>query len=381
MMDTSGWQYDDPNNTKAPDFMGTGAYAKWKQGSDPDYDPADPAVKQSWWRSPQVGGGIVYHPYWGWQDRSAVKNLYKSDADNNVTWDEFSNWGLTKQTGNDWRQYFPNAQTDAELGAGGGEQVGAGWTGDLNLGGSGGTGGTAGTGGTMPNTVNGYDASGLGAFTNYPSQWGQQQGILDYLGSNTPWQSQEASGIASGLAQGVDPWYQAAQQKGWYDTQDSINTAAERAGLGGTRWSTPLGRTAQDIAGRQASSLASEYAQQMQNARLQGAGLLQGLGNDANNQLFGVSDRLGQLGSNMFNAPQEVAKNSYAMGQSNQATTQSALDKYFQEFMRTSDEQNPYLSMIYSMATGQGTPQQYTSGAGSQILSMLGGIGKLFTGK
>ncbi len=384
-----GWEWDDPSNTSAPSWMSSGAYAKWWQGSDPEWAASDPSVKQRWWRDPSTPGGIVWHPYWGWQSRSAVKDMYKSDQDNSVSWDEFQGWGFTPQLGS-YQDYYPQGVgNDGD--AGGGDY----WAGDLSLGSPGytwgGTSGTTGTtgGGTMGNTTgtstdptNNWNSS----FQNYPYQWGQSQNVVDYLGSNTPWQYDAASQTAydmsqTGMPTNVDPWYQAAQQRGWYDTKDAIAQAAEQAGLGGTRWSSQMGRTAQDIAGRRAADLAEAYAQQTMGAQeaargrqLQGASQLQGLGTDVNNQLFNVASQYSNLGSKYAQYPMDLAGAAYGMGTQNQAATQSALDKYYNEFLRTAAENNPYLAMIYQMATGQGTPQTYNPGQETNLLGILGQI-------
>ncbi len=387
----TGWDVE--GNENAPDWM-PGGYAKWWSGSDPEYDPSDPTPKQKWWRSGSLPGGLVWHPYWGWQERSAVKDLYAADTDNSVTWDEFQDWGLTKQQGTDWSVYYPSYGVDSgDSGVGGGGNSGD--SGDSGTGGGSSdwswdwSGLLSGIGGTTPTTGGSTMADtsyDWGAFTNYPSQWGQSQEILNYLGQSTPWQYDQASQTASdmaysGMPTDVDPWYRAAQQQGWYDTQDAIKQAAETAGLGGTRWSTQMGRSAQDIAGRKAADLATSYAQQTMSAQeaararqLQGSQQLAGLGTDVNNQLFGVSDRLSSLGSQYGQYPIDVANAAYGMGQGNVETTQSALDKYYQEFLRTSAENNPYLAMIYQMATGQGMPQQYSAGMLTQLLGLIGNI-------
>jgi hypothetical protein len=237
-------------------------------------------------------------------------------------------------------------------------------------------------GGGTSTTSTGYP----GAFSNYPSQWAGTENIYNYLASNTPWQTDLASQTAANTAQTGDivsanPWYQQAVQQGWYQTQDDIKNAAEQAGLGGTRWSTPLGRTAQDIAGRRGADLATQYmalqgqyATDAANRKLTASSQLQGIGNDVTSNLQNVAQGLQSLGGDYFNAPINLANSSYAMGQQNQQTTQSALDKYYQEFLRTAAENNPYLAMIYQMATGQGTAQQYTSGTWSQLLNILGSL-------
>jgi hypothetical protein len=374
----SGWEWDDPGNTAAPEWMGTGSYAKWWQGSDPEWAESDPDPKQRWWRSPSVGGGIVWHPYWGWQSRSEIKNLYSSDEDNSVSWDEFSGWGLTKQTDQDWRTYFPDATTDS------GSSSGSTWTGTLTAGAGTGTGTTSGGDAVADTTT---DTSTLGTFTNYPSQWDSSNSILDYLSSYTPWQYDTASATAANTAEtgdivSADPWYQTAVSKGWYDTQDAIKQAAEQAGLGGTRWSSVTGRTAQDIAGRNAANLANEYASRQgqyatdaANRKLTASSLLESLGTDVNNQLFSASSALSDLGSKYAQYPIDLATAASEIGATNAATEQSALDKEYAEALRTMAENNPYLALIYQMATGMGTSQQYNSG---QLTNLLGILGQIF---
>ena len=393
------YDYDDPSNTSAPSWMGGNAYSKWWQGSDPDYDPNDPAVKQRWWRSPQVGGGIVWHPYWGWQDRSKVKDLYKQDADNNVTWDEFQNWGLTQQLGEDWSQYFPDATVDS--GGGGGDV----WSQILNLAG-GGTGGAMPTmptmpQGNMPGGTGGIDTSQLGAFNNYPPEWDTAGNTYNYFATggatDVPWQWDEASRgaydmLGTGNPTSASPWYQQAKQQTQYDIEDAIKQANEQAGLGGQRWSSVLGRTAQDISSRRMAELGSQYAQMemgaeeaARNRQLQSMGMLQGLGGDyagltesAKNRAMGAAQGLQGLGQQYFNAPMDLASQSFQMGSGLQNAQQQMIDKYFGEFMRNAGENNPYLNMIYQMATGQGVPQQYTPGLGSQLLGGLTGLGSSY---
>lgn len=104
------------NPLAKPSWMGPGAYMKWKQGSDRDYDPADPVVNEEWWRDPSNPGGIVYNNKYGWQDRSAVKNLYKQGT-------AFDQFGLTPQLEQDYAKYYPNGIGN-EVGPGGGGGAG-----------------------------------------------------------------------------------------------------------------------------------------------------------------------------------------------------------------------------------------------------------------
>lgn len=340
-----GWEWDDPGNTAAPSWMGSGAYAKWWQGSDPDYDPNDPAVKQRWWRSPSVGGGIVWHPYWGWQDRAAIKDLYKADQDNAVTWDEFTNWGLTQQLGEDWKTYFPDAVTDAESGLTGGTSSGT-WGGSAGL-----------------NTVDSeigdvtYDYSGLtptysgeAAYVENPPEWDIASNLASYMAMN-------------GMPTSTDDWYTAAKAKTAKDIEAAIKQSNEQAGLGGMRWSTPLAYTNAKTAADAMTDLGAEYASQT----------MQSLENARARQLQ-ASGLLSTLGQQYADYPLAVSSQAFEQGQAMTAQQQAAIDKIYQEFMRNTEENNPWLNLAYQLATGQGIQQQYTPGAGTQGLGVLSAL-------
>jgi len=94
---------------------------------------------------------------------------------------------------------------------------------------------------------------------NYPWQWDMASDIYSQLAGGvtipTPWQWTYGSNILRGIAKtglpvSQEEWYKKAMQVSDIAIADQIANAAERAGLTGLRWSTPMGRTAQDIAGR-----------------------------------------------------------------------------------------------------------------------------------
>lgn len=121
------YQWDMPFTQ--PDWWGDyapGWYQKW---GGPGGELEN--LMQSWWRSPNIGGGIVWHPQWGWQDRASVKNFYQSVPEQ-VTWQQFTDpnywsqyggYSPVQQLGSSWQQYYPNATVD---------QPGAGGTGMFN---------------------------------------------------------------------------------------------------------------------------------------------------------------------------------------------------------------------------------------------------------
>lgn len=92
-----------------PDWFSN--YRLWrslKQSNEWSPRGVDPSwVMQGWRRSPDLGDYVIYHPYWGWQDFNQVANLYK-EYGKPMTWEDFTKLPLTKQFGEDWRQFFPN---------------------------------------------------------------------------------------------------------------------------------------------------------------------------------------------------------------------------------------------------------------------------------
>ena len=127
-------------------------------------------------------------------------------------------------------------------------------------------------------------------FTNYPSQW------------------QTASDTLTGIAQNGNPvnyggWYNQAKQTAQYDITDAIRQAVEQAGMGGMRWSSALGRTGQDIAGRTMADLAKQWTGMELGAQQQGI----------QNQL-GAAGQLGTLGQQYAYLPMDVSNNMMNQG-------------------------------------------------------------------
>jgi hypothetical protein len=389
-----GWN-GDPNQSgtmgtgaSAPGWLGGGAYAKWGT-QDPDYDPNDPAVAQDWWRSPSLNpqGGLVYNDKYGWQDRGQVKDMYKQGT-------AFDQFGFTPQLDQDWQKYYAyDEPTIQELPPWGSPNPMPGepppssppdpreqWQDGGEIGTEGGTWNEDGTWGMQPsewntasNVLQGY-AQGQGG-VNAPTEWNQA--------------SNNATNMArTGNATSASDAYMKAKQVAQTDTTDAIKQAAEQAGLGGTRWSSSMGRNAQDIAGRRMAELGSNFAQQEMGAQEAARGRQM----EANNQLFGVGSgfagldtdtrnraltatgQLQGLGQNMTRYPMELANQAAGMGGQLQGINQGALNNTYQDFLRGATENNPWLAKALGMATGQGQQQQYTPGAGSQI---LGGLGSL----
>ena len=386
----------------------TGAYRNWYTGS-PDYtdEPMNQyAQNQGWWRSPDVAGGLLYNNYYGYQKADDVRNMYTAYGQP-MSNEQFTAGNyFTPQTGQDWSQYYPDMNTDA-----GWQAAGYTWNPDTNQWEQGGgTGSTLDIGGWPTNWdtgTTGADATGgtvadttQGAFNNYPTQWGTANDILSYFGTggatDVPgaWlQAQNTYGqmANNGMPTDYTDAYEAAKKAAYYDTDAAIKNSNEQSGLTGTRWSTPLGAQNANIAAKSAAGLGSQFAQQQMTAQeaarqrmLQGAqGLYDvgqgqtGLTESAKNRAMSAASGLSDLGAQYAQLPMTAATTSMNLGNQMQTTGQGTLDKLFTEYMRNAGENNPYLSMIYQMATGQGMPQQYGQGTGSSLLGLLSGLGSL----
>ncbi|MBW2037169.1 MAG: hypothetical protein JRI41_06790 [Deltaproteobacteria bacterium] len=221
----------------------------------------------------------------------------------------------------------------------------------------------------------------------------------------------------SGGAVSASPWYQQAKQVAQADIEKAIEQAAEQAGLSGLRWSTPLGRTAQQVAGDIMGKVGLEWTgremQALENARqrqLAGSQLLQSLGagvaglrTDAANRALAYNQLLQQYGTGLAGLekagrgealqaaaqllplaqmydtmPQTWAANMYQMGTGMQGLRQGALDRFYRDFLRMTPEASPWLAggLNFLGLPSQMVPQQYQPSFLSQLFGgLLGGAG------
>lgn len=377
-------------------------------------------IQQSWYRNPAWGGGAIYNPYWGWQNNNTIKSLYRQyGTQGNISDEEMMGWNLTKNMGQDWRQYADTlgyTPTWSELRS----------SGQLPSGGGGAGGGSGASFGSLADMMrflvplpeysnNGMDG-GAWALDGEPAQYGK---ILDpYSGDiafqNQPKEWNQASSTLRGFAQTGNPvdipeqwaratananqmwnlggmptdtseWYERAKAVAQRDTDDEIKEAIEQAGLTGTRWSTSMGRTSADIAGKNMATLGAEFARQTMeaqeaarqrqlaaNEQLYGAGTgYAGLDTDARNRAMSAASGLTGLGQYMTRYPMDISNQMFQQGTVLQNQDQAAYAAQLQEFLRGANEYNPWLSYMMQLGTGQGIPQMYTPGVGSQLLSGL----------
>lgn len=233
----------------------------------------------------------------------------------------------------------------------------------------------------------------------YPPEWMSSSDVLTQQAYGmptdipTPWKTAEGLGnimTETGRPVSQDPWYQQAKGIAQTDIEDAIKQAAEQAGMGGMRWSTPMGRSAQDIAGRTMARTGLEWTgremdamEQARQRQLQGAGLLGNLGQGyaglseaAKQRGLTAAQALGPLGQRFFQAPMDWTQQMMGMGGVMQAQQQADLGRQYQEFMRQTPEASPWLGqgMAFSSLNPQQVQQQYTPGGTSQALGALGSM-------
>jgi hypothetical protein len=290
-------------------------------------------ITQDWWRDPSAGGGAIWNDYWGWQDQNTIKDLYGGQGASDQ---DFQNWtGLTKNMGQDWRQYADQlgfTPTWAELGASGVTGDGTRATGDVSFTNIYGADpipeytndGMSGIGDetTKATTANlGDMVSDVYGSTQMPEDWNTASNVLSSFANtgnavDIPEQWAQTTANANemwntgGMATDTSDAYLKAKAVADRNREDDIKQAMEQSGLRGNRWSSSALRTAADIGGKYSNELASTYAQQTlaaqeaarqrmleANNQLYGAGTgYAGLDTDARNRALQATSQLTGLG-------------------------------------------------------------------------------------
>lgn len=382
-----GAQYDQSGNPSA-DWMnnyGKGAYNWYDQRvapnldpSNPNYDAAYPNMKQNWWFSPewaQPGGqDVMYNPYAGFQNTGDIRSFYEN-AGGPATWEQFQQGFTPNQAA------FP------------------GWYGD----GGGGAGG-----GTNPRVrTEEEDAVFRDQWAKYFAEGGAQndaQYSTDPYNPGqlpTPGEWDTASQVAQNYAYGFptqnpwewdaaaqsttnQPWYEAMKGVVQTDTNDQIKQAAEQAGLSGMRWSTPLGRTAQDISGRNMAQLGTQWAGMEQQAKEAAQGRLMqtgsnkaGLQESARDRALQATGLLSQLGGQKTDYARGLAGDLMSGGGQMAGQTNQMAQNIYNQFLKSTPEGNPWLQAALGLGSTPGTPQTYQQSGGSSLLSGLGSLAPL----
>lgn len=360
-----------------PDWMGRGTYDWWQRNPSPDFGTPD----QPWYRHPSFGYEAVYNPYYGWQNVKEIDKLYGGGQD-------FWDWGLPQQTGQDWADYGFEP-----YGPGGGENS------------------TDISGNPIYNIPQQmfnpdypdlpyYPSADVGAGKGfqYPEQWGTASDVMTNFAygdpTQVPWQWQEASQFGQGMMESgmpvdVSGYREAMAPVLQRQFEDMTKQSMEDYGLGGLRWSTPAQRSIADIGGRLMENYglgladrelgAQEAARQRQmgaGGLMQGLGAgVAGLGEAARSRALQAASMLPGLGQQYLQAPQDWAQQMWGMGTQQQGIMQQSLNRAYQDFLRMAPEYSPWLqqAMGYIGLQPQLAQQQYgQSGLGSLFGGLLG---------
>jgi len=145
--------------------------------------------------------------------------------------------------------------------------------------------------------------------------------------------------------------------------EDQSKGAAEQAGLGGLRWSTPLQRNITDIAGREMAGLGAQWTDRELQSREAGA-----------NRAMGAAGGLESLGQRYFQAPMDWSSQMYGMGSGMQGLQQQAQEREYQDWQQMQPWASPWtnLAMNYAGLQSQMVPQQYQQSPFSQFANVAG---------
>lgn len=180
-----------------------------------------------------------------------------------------------------------------------------------------------------------------------------------------------------GMPTSIQPWWQAQQQAAGDQITRAGKEAAESFGLGGLRYSTPLGQQISRIGAETTAGIMPRYwelgMQSEEAAR--------------NRQMTGAQALMG-LGGERARLPMEVGERMLGMSGNLQQQQMAAMYPFLQEFSRMAPENSPWLQYGQNFPYGQfqQTPTQYQqspfsqfAGIAAQFLPMLlgGGAGAL----
>ena len=304
-------------------------------------------TEQAWYRTPDWAGGIAWNPYYGFQSRKNVKDMYSGGP---LSSEQFYGLGMTRNPGEDWEQYYKQL-TGMTTEEGRAKQQ-ARYTGQQGTGATG-TGGDMGTydwtqtQGTVPSYGAGqFDFSQI----PMPEQWNQAGDFFDYM-------------LQSGMPTSSSDWYTRAKEEAAFDVDAAIKQAAEQAGMGGMRYSSPMGAAAQRIGAESAAGLGTQFAGQQMGAM-----------EAARARQMQAGQGLQGMGQYMTQYPMQLAGQSAGLGQQMYGMDQNAINQIYQQFSRMTPEQNPWLQAALGMGSVSGQPQTYQQGGMSQFMSGIGSL-------
>ncbi len=179
-----------------------------------------------------------------------------------------------------------------------------------------------------------------------PSQWGEASDFWSQM-------------MKTGQPTDISPWWKSQQQAAGQQITRAGKEAAEQFGLGGMRYSTPLGQQLGRIGAETTAGIMPQYWQMGMQAQEAARGRQMG----AAQNLFGA-------GGEMARFPMEVGERMLGMGGEYQRQQQQAMMPALSEWSRMTPEQSPWLQMGQQFPYGQfqQQPQMYQQSPFGQML-------------
>jgi hypothetical protein len=183
-----------------------------------------------------------------------------------------------------------------------------------------------------------------------PSQWGEASDFWSQM-------------LKTGMPTDVEPWWQAQQQKAGVQIERAGKEAAEQFGLGGMRYSTPLGQQLGRIGAETTAGIMPEYWRMGMGAQ-----------EAAKGRQMGAAQNLWGAGGDYARLPMEVGERMLGMGGEAQRQQMVGMYPAVSEFQRMMPEQSPWLQMGQQFPYGQfgQMPQMYQPSFGGQLLDVGG---------
>jgi hypothetical protein len=185
-------------------------------------------------------------------------------------------------------------------------------------------------------------------FTNfpYPEQWGEASDFWSQM-------------LKTGMPTDISDWWKSQQTKAGYNITRAGKEAAEQFGLGGMRYSTPLGQQLGRIGAETTAGIMPEYWRMGMGAQ-----------EAARGRQMGAAQNLWGAGGDYARLPMEVGERMLGMGGEVQRQQMVAQYPATQEWSRMRPEANPYLQMGQQFPYGQfgQMPQMYQPSFGGQLL-------------
>lgn len=181
---------------------------------------------------------------------------------------------------------------------------------------------------------------------NYPSQWDEASDFWSQM-------------LRTGMPTDIEPWWQAQQEKTKYGIERAGKEAAEQFGLGGMRYSTPLGQQLGRLGSEAWAGIAPQYW-----------GMGAGMKEAAKGRQMGAAQGLMGVGSEFARFPLETGERMLGMSGEYQRQRMASMFPFMQEFQRMTPERSPWLQYGAQFPYGafQQEPVQYQQSPFSQML-------------